>query len=183
MNATQEVWKPIVGFEGEYEVSNLGRVRTVEHVVVRRNGIPQSIPARIRKTYAHPKTGHLAVRLRSRDRVFRSGVHQLVLEAFVGPRPEGHEGCHHDGDPTNNRLDNLHWGTKSENNLDRVRHGTHHNANKTECPRGHRLTHPNLITSKLPKRECLACSKAYHRKRRNPALDLTAEADRLYAQQ
>jgi len=41
-----------------------------------------------------------------------------VLEAFVGPAPEGHEGLHGDGDPANNRLDNLRWGTRSENNID-----------------------------------------------------------------
>jgi len=51
-------------------------------------------------------------------------VHRLVLEAFVGPCPEGMECRHLDGDPTNNRLSNLCWGTKMENHADRVTHGT-----------------------------------------------------------
>jgi hypothetical protein len=51
-------------------------------------------------------------------------VHQLVLEAFVGPRPESCEARHLDGDPSNNKLDNLAWGTKAENQADKLRHGT-----------------------------------------------------------
>lgn len=52
-------------------------------------------------------------------------VHHLVLEAFVGPMPEGHEGCHRDGDRTNNHLGNLYWGTRAENVRDAIEHGTH----------------------------------------------------------
>lgn len=51
-------------------------------------------------------------------------IHRLVLEAFVGPRPDGLEARHRDGDPTNNRLDNLLWGTSSDNENDKRRHGT-----------------------------------------------------------
>jgi hypothetical protein len=54
-----------------------------------------------------------------RERVF---IHRLVLEAFVGPCPEGMECRHLDGDPTNNRLENLIWGTPRQNGFDRVRH-------------------------------------------------------------
>lgn len=50
-------------------------------------------------------------------------VHRLVLEAFVGPCPEGMECRHLDGNPTNNRLENLCWGSKQENMDDRSRHG------------------------------------------------------------
>lgn len=52
-------------------------------------------------------------------------VHQLVLETYVGPKPDGMECRHLDGNPLNNRLDNLCWGTKSENRQDAVKHGTH----------------------------------------------------------
>lgn len=52
-------------------------------------------------------------------------VHRLVLEAFVGMRPDGMECCHNDGDPTNNHVSNLRWGTPKENNGDKVMHGTH----------------------------------------------------------
>lgn len=53
-------------------------------------------------------------------------VHQLVLEAFIGPRPDGMEGRHLDGDRFNNRLDNLAWGTPKQNTADSIAHGTHH---------------------------------------------------------
>ena len=60
-------------------------------------------------------------------------VHHLVLEAFVGPRPEGYECCHKDGNPMNNNLPNLYWGTPAQNDADQSRHGRkkgekHHNA-------------------------------------------------------
>lgn len=51
-------------------------------------------------------------------------VHILVLTAFYGPCPEGMEGCHHDGDPLNNRLGNLRWDTHVGNVSDSIRHGT-----------------------------------------------------------
>jgi hypothetical protein len=52
-------------------------------------------------------------------------IHQFILLAYVGPCPEGKEACHKDGDQQNNRLDNLYYGTHSENMFDAVRHGTH----------------------------------------------------------
>ena len=50
-------------------------------------------------------------------------VHRLILETFVGPCPDGMECCHYNGDPTDNRLENLRWDTRSNNRLDAVRHG------------------------------------------------------------
>jgi HNH endonuclease len=67
------------------------------------------------------KSGHMRVWLGRDDQRF---VHILVLEAFVGPCPEGLECRHLDGNPGNNRLDNLCWGTRKENYDDSVRHGT-----------------------------------------------------------
>jgi len=52
-------------------------------------------------------------------------VHRLVLEAFIGPAPKGTICCHNDGDPTNNRLENLRWDTHSSNTRDAIRHGTY----------------------------------------------------------
>ena len=54
-------------------------------------------------------------------------IHRLVLETFVGPCPEGMEGCHDDGNKQNNSLGNLRWDTRSNNILDTVKHGTHNN--------------------------------------------------------
>lgn len=52
-------------------------------------------------------------------------VHHMVLDAFMGERPEGTEARHGDGDSTNNRLDNLSWATHVDNESDKDRHGTH----------------------------------------------------------
>lgn len=67
-------------------------------------------------------------------RTFR--VHRLVLLAFVGPCPEGMEARHEDGDPSNNRLDNLAWGTPAENRADNRRLGRY-----TSTPRNRMFTH------------------------------------------
>lgn len=75
------------------------------------------------KPYLHPRFGYLYVDLRTGKRRNKR-VNVLVLEAFMGPRPRGTECRHLDGNRINNRLENLRWGTRSENMQDAVRHGT-----------------------------------------------------------
>lgn len=120
----QEIWKDIEGFEGLYQVSNLGRVKSVRRVIMRRNGQPQTVRERIR-TLVPNKFGHLAVALYKDGAETPYLVHVLVLTAFHGKPPEGME-CRHypDRNPANNRIDNLRWGTRQENQLDRNIHGT-----------------------------------------------------------
>ena len=67
--------------------------------------------------------GYHRVVLRANGKKTRKAVHRLVLEAFVGPRPPGMECLHGDGNPRNNRVGNLSWGTQKENGADKVRHG------------------------------------------------------------
>lgn len=68
--------------------------------------------------------GYPVVNIRRNGKPRPVGVHTLVLEAFVGPKPDG-MGCRHlNGDPADNRLENLAWGSQSENVQDMVRHGT-----------------------------------------------------------
>jgi hypothetical protein len=83
-------------------------------------------------------------------------IHQLVLLAFVGPKPPGMQTRHLDGDKTNNRLTNLVYGTPSENQRDNVRLGVHPNTRKTECKRGHLLDAANIVV-RGRWRECRAC--------------------------
>jgi hypothetical protein len=68
--------------------------------------------------------GYLSVALRCDGKYVYYLIHRLVLEVFVGPCPEGCEGCHRDGDKKNNRRSNLYWGTRQQNMDDAVRHGT-----------------------------------------------------------
>jgi len=96
------------------------------------------------------------------------------------------EGCHNNGDKDNNRLSNLRWDTPSSNSLDLVRHGTHNQARKTHCPRGHRLEAPNLKASYLAsgRRGCLSCHRAhsfaYQAAKRGESVDFVALAARYY---
>lgn len=70
------------------------------------------------------KGGYLCLGLHREGKTYRRRVHHLVLEAFVGPRPNGSECCHGDGNRANNRVGNLRWGTKAENDADKTRHDT-----------------------------------------------------------
>jgi hypothetical protein len=117
-----EKWLPVVGHEGFYEVSDHGRVRTIERQVNYKNIKTRTIPGRIRSTNALLK-GYPAVNLSCGNKTKMRTVHVMVLEAFVGPRPSAaHEVCHGDGNPRNNFLSNLRWGTKLENMADRSKH-------------------------------------------------------------
>jgi hypothetical protein len=120
---TEEIWKAVVGFEGFYEVSNLGRVRSLARVITTKHGVEKRPTGRILRPGPRP-SGHLTVAL-SNDNVCGKthNVHTLVLEAFVGPRPAPNlVGRHLDGDENNCRFDNLVWSTRRENGQDRKWH-------------------------------------------------------------
>jgi hypothetical protein len=110
----KEIWKPIPSFP-EYEASNLGRIRSW------RKGRGGEIP-RIINPIASPK-GKLRVFIRNEGVQHTCQVHRLVLEAFVGPCPEGLQACHYDDNSANNTLENLRWDTKEANLLDGIRNG------------------------------------------------------------
>lgn len=176
-------WVSVPGFEGKYEVSDQGNVRSLRRVIKRRDGFSQSAPGRMLKPYPLPHSGYLQLTLGDGGKGRRYYVHRLVLEAFVGPAPEGHEACHNNGVPSDNRLENLRWGTRGENNRDAVAHGTHGKSRKTHCPRGHRLKEPNLVPSRKPHRICLACSRAQSSVKNHPELkpEFQELSDRYYA--
>ena len=118
----EEVWKDIPGYEGCYQASTHGRIRSVARPVFRKDGHSGYAVwqyagriLRVRPT----ESGHLNVSLGARN---TKKVHRLVLETFVGPCPAGHECLHADGNPANNRLDNLRWGTRLDNRADMRAH-------------------------------------------------------------
>jgi hypothetical protein len=107
-----ERWLDLPGFEGRYEVSDHGRVKSL-----RRRKSSGGLLTQF------GRAGYLSVMLCVNGSGKIHLIHRLVLLAFVGPCPDGKEGAHKDGDPANNRLTNLYWATKKENAADKERHG------------------------------------------------------------
>lgn len=153
-----EIWQAIPGYEGVYEASSLGRIRSLDHEHPHWTG-----NGRVRRTgkLLSPATnpgGYSILTLSKHGQHRGVQVHVLVLEAFVGPRPSAEmDACHGNGDPSDNRLENLRWDTKSANALDTVRHGTHPQSRRTSCKRGHEFTPENTDTSEPGHRRCKTC--------------------------
>jgi hypothetical protein len=122
-----EEWRPVVGWESLYQVSNLGCVRSLPRV-----GGHRPYPGKVLAGGPHPNGYRYVWLCRDAGRK-HAYVHRLVLEAFVGPRPDGFEVCHNDGDGSNNALSNLRWGSKLDNAADRKAHGTHRRGERTYC--------------------------------------------------
>jgi NUMOD4 motif-containing protein/HNH endonuclease len=181
-----ERWLPVVGWIGHYEVSDLGRVRSLDRVLIDRLGRVRKYSGRVLRQTAN-RSDYRRVSLKAHGVRRESLVHHLVLNAFVGPMPPGQMGCHGNGTPSDNRLSNLRWGTNSDNLRDAVRHGTHGMTKRTHCPRGHALTQPNLTQKRaaVGHRHCLACARArsdeHYARVCGRQLDLQATADQHYA--
>lgn len=157
-------WKEISGHPG-YEAGSSGHIRSVDRVIMRSNGIPQTVKSRVLRPAVMKKSGHLQVSLSLDGVPHTYCVHALVCETFHGPRPEGMECRHLNGDPSDNRAENLQWGTSSENHLDRVRHGVHFWAKRTHCKNGHEFTPQNTGHTKK-QRYCRTCRSVAVRKGR-----------------
>lgn len=120
-----EQWRAVVGFEGQYEVSDFGRVRSLDRMLPWKRTLRTGTIVDCMRRHAGrlmtpqaKEAGHLWVQLGRGTQVY---VHHLVLEAFVGPCPAGKIGLHWDDDPSNNSLPNLRWGTHADNFADFVR--------------------------------------------------------------
>lgn len=120
-----ETWLPVVGFEGLYEVSSSGGVRSITRFVGTKRGRIHRYAGVTRRILTNPRDRYLYVRLSKNGVVTNQKVHLLVIRAFIGPAPsDAHETCHWDGNRSNASISNLRWGTPSENAADRLRHGT-----------------------------------------------------------
>jgi len=122
-NPTLEIWKPVVGYEGTYEVSNLGNIRRL----TMRGGRALMIPRKIKPWLTH---GYPTVKLSLPNKRVDKKVSILVLRSFVGPRPakthgiNRYEVSHLDGDRSNDRLTNLAYESSKDNAQRRILHGT-----------------------------------------------------------
>jgi hypothetical protein len=133
--AAIEVWKNVPGYEGYYQVSDQGRVKSLPRIVPMRDGRKYTVSEKYLK---QKMTGRYLTVVLCKSGVEETRlVHQLVLLGHVGPCPDGMECRHYDGKCTNNCLTNLRWGTRKENAADRERHGT----NRGQAPgEGHTLS-------------------------------------------
>ena len=144
-------WLPVPEWEDLYEVSEWGHVWSI------RKDRP------MRPSYTNSGNYPLLILSRNGKQTGKY-VHHLVLEAFVGPCPEGMEARHLDGNSYNPDLTNLCWGTSSENKFDEIHHGTHAEGSRTRCDNGHELTEDNVWTEcyedgTFKARRCKTCNR------------------------
>lgn len=138
-----ETWRPVVGFEGLYEVSDSGSVASL-----RRRRMVRKL---------HVDTwGYLRISFKIDGRTVNRRVHTMVAESFIGPRPDGLVVRHLNGIYTDNRPVNLRYGTVAENAQDMLRHGRQRNARKTHCDNGHPFT-PENTRMEGTARKCRRC--------------------------
>lgn len=139
-----EEWRDVVGYEGLFRVSSLGRVLCVSTNRIRK--------AKIHGPYRRVNLYKSGVRTPHR-------IHVLVATAFHGVGAPLLEVRHLDGDSLNNLVSNLKWGTRSDNHQDTVAHGRNFQAKKTHCPKGHAYTEANTRRY-AQRRFCRACDRA-----------------------
>lgn len=166
-------WKPVLDAESFYEVSECGQVRRVDGTL-----LPFSIN----------KKGYILYSIKRRGSRFKVLAHRLVLEAFVGPPPEGALGLHYDDVPSNNHISNLRWGTATDNAVDyarnkgvpwRVPRPVRQKSTRelrTHCKKGHEFTEQNTLNAVSGgnfKRICRTCKsdlkRAYRARKRRSA--------------
>ena len=119
-----EEWRPVVGWEGRYEVSDMGNVRSLRGGRGHLRKKPFPIKQWLKTGDSKWGKGYWVVALCRDNRTAFRRVHRLILEAFVGPCPPGHESSHLNGNPFHCTLANLAWETLSENQQRKRDHGT-----------------------------------------------------------
>ena len=139
----EERWLPVVGYDGFYEVSDWGRVRSVARTVPRGRGTMR-LQQRILKPQSN-LDGRLAVVLSKDGVAKRRTIHQLVAEAFIGPRPEGEVTRHLDDDHLHNHVSNLAYGPPPSNAQDLIRNGGNDRIMRLKCRKGHDYTTENTL--------------------------------------
>jgi len=128
-HVTDEEWRDVPGYEGFYMASSHGRVKSLDRVVFHgtytKMGKPvyRQQPGKLMPGYP-TKRGYLSASLCREGVSWTVTIHRVVALTFLGPVPDGLEVCHNDGNPANNRPENLRYDTHKENNADKHLHGT-----------------------------------------------------------
>lgn len=120
----EEVWRDVVGYEGLYQVSSEGRLRSIPRLVNSKNNSFALKQGKVLDGYVDPK-GYTQAHLYRDGRCRTTSLHIVVCEAFHGPKPtDEHQVAHGNGRPSDNAASNLRWATPKENSADRLIHGT-----------------------------------------------------------
>lgn len=144
-----EKWLPIPGYEGLYEVSSIGRVRSLP-----RYGTSGGI-----RKLALRKDGYFDVALSASNVERKYLVHRLVAVAFCERNPGEDIARHLNDVRTDNHAENLAWGTLSDNSQDCLRNGRHFQANQTSCKAGHPFDEVNTYVDAQGYRNCRTCRR------------------------
>ena len=137
----KEIWKDVVGYDGYYEVSNLGNVRSVDHEIMSSNGKLQFRKGKLLNGWVDHK-GYYKVHLSKGSKKEQMFVHRLVALAFL-PNPNNYPIINHkDENPLNNRVENLEWCTYSYN----INYGTA-NERQSNSMIGKNINSPSLSKS------------------------------------
>jgi hypothetical protein len=162
----QEEWRAITDRPG-YEVSDHGNVRRSElldpygRLVYPSKILAVSLSGTKRDKEGNYYTRYYDVSLRLGEHNYRhTKVHHLVAQEFIGPRPAGMVICHNNGDPLDNRVENLRYDTQASNIADmHEARGGHHNGVLTTCKNGHDITNPDNVYANSPGRKCKECQR------------------------
>lgn len=114
MESVHEEWRSVQGSGGTYEVSSLGRIRSLTRMVVDTTGRRQVKRGTVLKPRCH-SGGYRVVNVLDDGKFKTKFVHSIVADAFIGSRPEGHDVNHIDGDKSNNAASNMEYATRKEN--------------------------------------------------------------------
>jgi hypothetical protein len=116
-----EVWASVKGFEGQYEVSSIGNIRSVDRLVHHYKGGKRLYKGTAKNTRLN-KDGYIRCNLKNDGKRYDYTVHRLVANAFI-PNPNSKPQVNHiNGVKTDNRIENLEWCTQSENNIHATKH-------------------------------------------------------------